>query len=68
MTRTTADPSVREEPNVAEGFSALPDLSLHPVRTQECDSESIMGAASGVSSSMTDLLQCYKSLMDAFRA
>jgi hypothetical protein len=27
-----------------------------------------MGAASGVSSSMTDLLQYYKSLMDAFRA
>ncbi|KAF1817964.1 beta-lactamase/transpeptidase-like protein [Dissoconium aciculare CBS 342.82] len=58
MSRINADQSVRDNLNVAQGFSALPDLSLYPVQTQELDSESIMGAAGGY----------YKSLLDTLRA
>jgi CubicO group peptidase (beta-lactamase class C family) len=68
MSRTNADQSVRDNLNVAQGFSALPDLSLYPVQTQELDSESIMGAAGGVNSTMADLLKYYKSLMETLRA
>ena len=65
MNRTSSSQTWRELPNVAEGFSALPDASLFPVLTQTVDDSTIMGAAGGVCSSLNDLLIYYGSLLDA---
>ena len=65
MKRTTSSAQWRELPNLAEGFSALPDATLFPVLSQTVDDSTIMGPAGGVCSSLNDLLVYYGALLDA---
>jgi hypothetical protein len=68
ISTTNADRSIKDGSNVTQRFSALPDLSLYLVQTQEFDSESIVRAAGGINSTTADMLKYYRSLMDAVRA
>ncbi|PVH81583.1 beta-lactamase/transpeptidase-like protein [Cadophora sp. DSE1049] len=67
MTRITLAPEWREDANAAQGFSGLPDASLIPIRSQECDSSTLIEAAGGVCSSTKELLLYYGGLVAAMK-